>query len=82
MNYLQILYKAHLNASDNTAQQLCTGGKAKRDLTQFLRSKLTADDYSLVEPLINDFGADMERTGFRAGARSILSLCVDVLENK
>ena len=46
-----------------------TGGNRMKELQEFLKNKLNADDYFTAEEMLNDLIAETEEKGFAAGAK-------------
>lgn len=82
MSQISQLYLTYLDQCNLDLNKNLTGGQNKEALLRLLQDNLPQELFFHAEELLNNFGLDMEETGFRAGARSILSLCVDVLEQK
>lgn len=82
MSQISQLYLTYLDQCNLDLHKNLTGGQNKEALLRLLQDNLPQQLFFQAEELLNNFGLEMEETGFRAGARSILSLCVDVLENK
>ena len=45
-----------------------------KELQEFLKSKLNADDYFVAEEMLNDLIVEIEEKGFTAGAKYTASL--------
>lgn len=82
MSQISQLYLTYLDQCNLDLNKNLTGGQNKEALLRLLQDNLPQHLFFHAEELLNNFGLDMEEGGFRAGARSILSLCVDVLEQK
>ena len=63
------LYRNYKTEQLEELQELLTGGDTLKELQDFLKSKLNADDYFKAEEMLNDVLAETEEKGFTAGCK-------------
>lgn len=63
------LYRSYCHERELEMQEYHTGGNRMKELQEFLKSKLNAEDYFTAEELLNDLIAETEEKGFAAGAK-------------
>ena len=73
MSKIKSLYRSYCKEREIEFQEYCTGGDKLKELQEFLKSKLNADDYFTAEEMLNDliegFGLF---TGTAANAHSVV----------
>ena len=69
MKKIEGLYRSYCHERELEMQEYHTGGNRMKDLQEFLKSKLNAEDYFTAEELLNDLIAETEEKGFAAGAK-------------
>lgn len=74
MSKIKALYRSYCHEREIEFQEYCTGGDKLKELQEFLKSKLNADDYFTAEEMLNDLIAETEEKGFTAGAKYTASL--------
>ena len=63
MKKIEGLYRSYCHERELEMQEYHTGGNRMKDLQEFLKSKLTAEE------LLNNLIAETEEKGFAAGAK-------------
>lgn len=63
------LYQNFVKEREAEFQEFCTGGNRMKELQEFLKQKLNADDYFIAEELLNALIAETEEKGFIAGSK-------------
>lgn len=63
------LYQSYLREREEEFQEFCTGGNKMKELQEFLKQKLNADDYFAAEEMLNNLIAEIEEKGFTAGCK-------------
>lgn len=69
MKKIEGLYRSYCHERELEMQEYHTGGDRMKDLQEFLKSKLNAEDYFTAEELLNDLITETEEKGFAAGAK-------------
>ena len=69
MSKIKGLYRSFCLDRDAECREYLTGGDNMENLKDFLKQKLTADDYFTAEELLNALIAEVEEKGFTAGAK-------------
>ena len=69
MKKIEGLYRSYCHERELEMQEYHTGGNRMKELQEFLKSKLNAEDYFTAEELLNDLIAETEEKGFAAGAK-------------
>lgn len=73
------LYQNYVKERDAEFKEYCTGGDKMKELQEFLKSKLNADDYFTAEELLNALLTKTEEKGFEAGAKYTAGLGVELM---
>lgn len=79
MSKIKGLYRSFCLDRDAECREYLTGGDNMENLKDFLKQKLTADDYFTAEELLNALIAETEEKGFEAGAKYTASLGVELV---
>lgn len=74
MSKINGLYRSYCNEREMEFKEYCSGGDNLKELQEFLKSKLNADDYFTAEEMLNNLIAEIEEKGFTAGAKYTASL--------
>ena len=69
MKKIEGLYRSYCHEREMEMQEYHTGGNRMKELQEFLKSKLNAEDYFTAEEMLNDLIADTEEKGFTAGCK-------------
>ena len=69
MSKIESLYRSYCHEREVEFQEYCTGGDHLKELQEFLKIKLNADDYFTAEEMLNDLIVEIEEKGFAAGAK-------------
>lgn len=73
------LYHNYIKEREAEFQEFCTGGDKMKELQEFLKSKLNADDYFTAEEMLNALLTKTEEKGFEAGAKYTAGLGVELM---
>jgi len=73
------LYQSYVRERDTDCREYLTGGNNMEDLKNFLKQKLSADDYFTAEEMLNALAAEIEEKGFEAGAKYTAGLGVELM---
>lgn len=76
------LYQSYLREREEEFKEYCTGGDNLKELQEFLKSKLNADDYFTAEEMLNNLIAEIEEKGFTAGAKYTAGLGMELISDK
>ena len=68
------LYQNFIKEREAEFTEYCTGGDKMKELQEFLKQKLNAEDYFTAEELLNNLIAETEEKGFIAGSKYTASL--------
>ena len=79
MNKIAGLYHSYLREREEEFKEYCTGGDNLKELQEFLKSKLNADDYFTAEEMLNALLTETEEKGFSAGCKYISGLNQELL---
>ena len=63
------MYRNYVKEREEEFSEYISGGDKMEELRNFLKQKLTADDYFVAEELRNELIAEIEEKGFTAGAK-------------
>ena len=63
------LYHSYLKEREEEFQEFCSGGNTMKELQDFLKNKLNAEDYFFAEELLNKLISEIEEKGFAAGCK-------------
>lgn len=69
MRKIARLYRSYIREREEDFNEFLTGGNKMKELQDFLKSKLNADDYFTAEEMLNALAAEIEEKGFAAGCR-------------
>ena len=69
MSKIAGLYRNYKTERAEEVQNYLTGGDRLKELLEFLKTKLNADDYFTAEEMVNNLIAETEETGFAAGCK-------------
>ena len=69
MKKIEGLYRSYCHERELEMQEYHTGGSRMKELQEFLKSKLNAEDYFTAEEMLNNLIAETEEKGFAAGAK-------------
>ena len=69
MKKIEGLYRSYCHEREMEMREYHTGGNRMKELQEFLKNKLNADDYFTAEEMLNDLIAETEEKGFAAGAK-------------
>lgn len=64
MKIIEGLYRSYCHEREIEMQEYHTGGNRMKELQEFLKNKLNADDYFTAEEMLNDLIAETEEKGF------------------
>lgn len=78
MKKIEGLYRSYCHERELEMQEYHTGGNRMKELQEFLKSKLNADDYFTAEEMLNDLIAETEEKGFTAGAKYTAGLGMEL----
>ena len=78
MKKIEGLYRSYCHEREMKIQEYHTGGNRMKELQEFLKSKLNAEDYFTAEELLNDLIAETEEKGFAAGAKYTAGLGMEL----
>lgn len=79
MSKIAGLYHNYIKEREAEFQEFCTGGDKMKELQEFLKSKLNADDYFTAEEMLNALLTKTEEKGFEAGAKYTAGLGVELM---
>lgn len=79
MSKIKGLYRSFCLERDADCREYLTGGDTMEDLKNFLKQKLSADDYFTVEEMLNALAVEIEEKGFEAGAKYTAGLGVELM---
>lgn len=79
MSKIKGLYRSFCLERDTDCREILTGGDNMEDLKNFLKQKLSADDYFTAEELLNALLTETEEKGFSAGCKYISGLNQELL---
>lgn len=69
MSKIKSLYRSYCHEREEEFKEYCTGGDKLKELQEFLKIKLNADDYFTAEEMLNNLIAEIEEKGFAAGCK-------------
>lgn len=78
MKKIEGLYRSYCHEREMEMQEYHTGGNRMKELQEFLKNKLNADDYFTAEEMLNDLIAETEEKGFAAGAKYTAGLGMEL----
>lgn len=79
MSKIRGMYRSYCHDRDTECRELMTGGNEMEDFKDFLKQKLSADDYFTAEELLNALLTKTEEKGFEAGAKYTAGLGVELM---
>lgn len=79
MSKIKGLYRSFCMERDADCRDYLTGGENMESLKDFLKQKLSADDYFTAEELLNNLLTETEEKGFEAGAKYTAGLGVELV---
>lgn len=68
------LYQNYVKEREAEFHEFCTGGDKVKELQEFLKQKLNAEDYFTAEEMLTVLVAEIEEKGFIAGSKYTASL--------
>ena len=69
MSKIAGLYHNYIKEREAEFQEFCTGGDKVKELQEFLKQKLNAEDYFTAEEMLTALVAEIEEKGFTAGCK-------------
>lgn len=69
MSKIAGLYHNYIKEREAEFQEFCTGGDKVKELQEFLKQKLNAEDYFTAEEMLAALVAEIEEKGFTAGCK-------------
>ena len=69
MSKIAGLYRNYKTERAEEVQNYLTGGDRLKELLEFLKTKLNADDYFTAEEMVNGLVSETEKKGFTAGCK-------------
>ena len=82
MSKIKGLYRSYCHEREAEFQEYCTGCDRVKELQEFLKSKLNAEDYFTAEEMLNNLIAEIEEKGFTAGAKYTAGLGKELFTDK
>jgi DNA topoisomerase IA len=82
MRKIAALYRNYVEERNEEIKEYQTGGKLMEELRNFLKQKLSAEDYFTAEEMLNAIVAQTEEKGFTEGCKYIADLGNELFTNK
>lgn len=79
MSKIRGMYRSYCHDRDTECRELMTGGNEMEDFKDFLKQKLSADDYFAAEEMLMDLISKTEEKGFEAGAKYTAGLGIELV---
>lgn len=79
MSKIKRLYRSFCLERDADCREILTGGGNMEDLKNFLKQKLSAEDYFTAEEMLNALAVEIEEKGFESGAKYTAGLGVELM---
>lgn len=79
MSKIKGLYRSFCTDRDADCREYLTGGNNMEELKNFLKQKLSADDYFKAEEMLNALAVEIEEKGFESGAKYTAGLGIELV---
>lgn len=79
MSKIKGMYRSYCHDRDTECRELMTGGNEMEDFEDFLKQKLSAEDYFTAEEMLMDLISKTEEKGFEAGAKYTAGLGIELV---